>query len=187
MTEAKDLLRAVMKSDLDEVKAMIEAGVDVNEQPMEGYAPLFQACLKSEWDIALELLKAGADPNRKVGESYPLPNGGFRSTEVTEACIKAGVDLELCDTLGHTALQNACESGNEASVLALLNAGANAKLVDSEGRTPLHSAVIKGKTMIEAIKALKSVCDLDVKDKFDQTALDIATVYNNLEVIEILA
>jgi len=41
--------------------------------------------------------------------------------------------------------------------------------------------------MVEAIKALKSVCDLDVKDKFDQTALDIATVYNNLEVIEILS
>ena len=138
MTEAKDLLNAVMKSDLDEVKALIEAGVDVNEEAMEGKAPLFVACFRKTWDIALELLKAGADPNRKCGESYPLPERGYLSAEVTEACIKAGVNLELCDKRGLTALQKACIDGSESSALVLLNAGANAKLVDDEGKTPLQ-------------------------------------------------
>jgi ankyrin repeat protein len=56
---------------------------------------------------------------------------------------------------------------------------------DSEGRTALHYAVLKGQT--EPAKYLVSVgCSINVQANRGETALDCATMYNSTEVIQFL-
>lgn len=67
-------------------------------------------------------------------------NGSRIATVLT----RQRIDVDVRDQLGRTPLMYAAHAGKEKSVIALLNAGANPKALDHEGRGVLHWIALTG-------------------------------------------
>jgi ankyrin repeat protein len=62
---AEKLLEAAQKEKVADVRAALEAGVDVNSKTEYGATALFFACDRGNMELVKLLLNAGADPNLK--------------------------------------------------------------------------------------------------------------------------
>jgi ankyrin repeat protein len=105
---------------------------------------------------ARTLIKYLQDPKYKYdwnirdeeGKTILILAAKVRSRELVEDIISVkqrgvNIDINAADNEGRSALHFAAALGNNASVIALLNAGANINLQDKYGRTPLHYAVMR--------------------------------------------
>ena len=58
-----ELMKAVEEGNPDEIKKIIDSGVDVNAQNSDGWTALMRACEEGNIKCIKLLLAAGADPN----------------------------------------------------------------------------------------------------------------------------
>ncbi|KAI4163967.1 MAG: hypothetical protein LQ342_002464 [Letrouitia transgressa] len=58
--------------------------------------------------------------------------------EVIRMVLESGIDVNVANKYGETALLQACRAGNSNIVNTLLKVGADAKAIDSRGCSPLH-------------------------------------------------
>jgi len=118
------------------MKMLIEAGADVNK-PSNGSSPLWIAVHWRDLEVVRLLVANGADPN---AESYSV---------LSNLAKKKG--RKTVPGYYNTALHEAVEKNSVAIVKVLLDAGADPKRTDHEGRTPLDIAHQKGYTRIVAL------------------------------------
>lgn len=153
------MYEAIKSGDVDAVKQLIGAGVDLNELPPrndQSYLVIALGCAlyNRSQEIVDLLLQSGADPDFG-GAEPPVPRlmtWSSRSTDQMEMLLKllaAGADIngrKAGDKSnpfmpgGQTALHKAAQSGQLNFVKLLLRHGAVAKVVDGAGRTPLDAA-----------------------------------------------
>lgn len=115
------LIRAAGRSkDLETLAVLLDAGVDPNVQADDGTTALLAAAFwRTDGAALVILLEGGADPNL----AYSADGGRSYAMD------------------GETALHRAAQNGNVGGVNALLDHGADATALDSQGRTPLYRAV----------------------------------------------
>jgi ankyrin repeat protein len=125
----------------DVVKVLVEAGANVNARSKTGFTPLLFAVRQGDIESARLLLAGGADVNDATPPTKSLAAAGMIATRAT-----------LDRT---TALLVATGSGHEKMALFLLENGANPKVPDGRGVTPLHSAIQRGmvKELVPALLA----------------------------------
>lgn len=104
---------------------LIESGADVNRAlPDTGETPLHAALCKANqpaYDVVVRvLIAAGADPNA-----------------ATKHSAETGAFMRDCRTKGETPLHRAAAFGSEATIQALLDAGAKVDAKDMNGDSPL--------------------------------------------------
>jgi ankyrin repeat protein len=105
------LLFAVRAGSLDAVKALLDAGADLNDTLSDGESALVVATANAHWEVANLLLDRGADPNhagagwnalhqtvhsRRPNLGYtpgPVPTGSLDSIEVVKKLIAKGIDV----------------------------------------------------------------------------------------------
>jgi ankyrin repeat protein len=98
--------------------------------------------------------------------------------------LAAGMDPNVKDQVGGTALRYAAAKGHLAIVQALLDKGAEVNVQDNDGFTPLRYAAYYGHTaVVQAL--LKKGADVNVKDRWGWTPLMVAS-HGNLEIFELL-
>ncbi len=135
------------------------------------------------------MLEKGADPNAGRGESLPaLSYAAFHDEGPILALLLAhGADPNIPDGWETRPLAHAVSFGNEAGVRYLLAHGANPSLPDKEGKTPLMCAVNKGQLDLARV-LLDGKTDLAVRtrDQFARTALGIARMRQNAELVALL-
>lgn len=112
------------KGHLEVVKLLVDNGCPLNTRDRFGYTPFIRAVLA----------------NREAVVEYLLTSGKHR------------IDLDGKDKLGNSALHIACEEENLRMVQLLLEAGADVKATNGEGRTPLE-----GVTSQKLQRSLKDV------------------------------
>ena len=86
------------------------------------------ACKKGSKDAINVLLNAGADPNNTDADGDTCLHYAARkywSTEVIQAVIGHGGDVNATNKKNVTALMIACEKGHKDAINVLLNAGAD--------------------------------------------------------------
>ncbi len=106
------LMFAARAGSLDAVRALLDAGADVNDTLSDGESALVVATANAHWEVASVLLDRGADPNaagagwnalhqtvhsRRPNLGYtpgPVPTGNTDSLELVKKLIAKGVDLD---------------------------------------------------------------------------------------------
>lgn len=117
------LHEAVAKGDADMVRALIEAGANVNAKDDYGYTPLHRAAGRSRVYIAGMLIEAGADVNASdIFGMTPLHEAAINGDagDVASVLIEAGADVNAKDDYGKTPLHMAAERGH-ADMVRLLS------------------------------------------------------------------
>lgn len=120
------LFEAARNGDAEQVRSLIEAGVEVDAVDDRGWTALFMACHNPELD-----------------RGFP---------EVVEALIEAGADFEKCIGYGIRPLMIAAGYGEAGVVEVLIRAGAKVKAENEGGRTAIQMAT--DKNYVEVVNLL---------------------------------
>mmetsp|Transcript_15977 Transcript_15977/g.39253 ORF Transcript_15977/g.39253 Transcript_15977/m.39253 type:complete len:320 (-) Transcript_15977:1125-2084(-) len=123
------LVFAAGDGDIDEVRRLIAAGHDVMERSKVGETALHTSGISGNADVVTALLAAGADPNART-------NGGQYLKMTPSHWMVFGK--------------------HEAGMAALVKAGANVNLQNTQGKTPVDMAQLMGQDGIPLLKLLYS-------------------------------
>ena len=153
---ANPVADAAMASNVASVRALLKQGADVNAAQGDGMTALHWAATHGDADLARMLIYAGAN-------------------------LRAATRLN-----GYTPLFLASREGHHAVIQALLEAGADAKVVSSTGSTSLMLAAASGS--VPAVKLLIDAgADVHARETArGQTALMFAAAYDRAAVIDLL-
>ena len=179
---------AVLRGDLETVKALLAKGANPNLQltrgspvrrfgsqwalptPMTGATPLFVAAVYLEVDIMRTLLASGAS------HTIALPDGTSALLAAAGAPVEKEArpsDLERWNVVDNDTPQIPRE---ETAVLEatrmLLDAGADVNQANSTGDTALHAAAAAGTTTVIQLLAERGAA-LDARNKAGQTPLGV--------------
>jgi ankyrin repeat protein len=165
------------------VKALVAAGADVNVADGRSQTPLILASFghyDSSPETVKTLIAAGAnvnavDASKRTALMLASSVKGYKRVIDTLLASGAKTFINAKDDEGRTALMYAAYGNREANIdilEALIAAGADLKVVDKRGVTPLMSAaetdILAGLTILLKHGARASI---DAKDKDGQTAL----------------
>jgi ankyrin repeat protein len=184
-----DLMGAAESWDLDEIRRLVEGGVNINAREIgSGRTAIIWAALDPRKGAGYQttrnrvsrgpnvetvqfLLHAGADPNARDndGETALMHADGIS----VSALLAAGGDVNTSDNAGLTALMYASERGDTKTIQLELAAHANVNASDRNGWTALMYAARLG--WRQAVQVLLSAgADRDKKNTSGLTALGIA-------------
>ena len=163
--EAKDqdgrtpLIVAAFASQDDAFAALAEGGVDVNAQDPVGYDAVTIAAVADDPELMSLALRLGNRPDNihtNWNGTALIAASHLGHAEVVRRLIAAGSPLDHVNNLGWTALIEAVVRGDggpdhQATVRALVQAGADATLTDRVGQTPLMLAMDRGYVEIASI------------------------------------
>ena len=156
-SSSQELSIAVRAGDPARVKALLDAGTDVNSRDPLGGTALLDACWMGNSEIVTLLLAHGADVNAVHRESGATPLKYAVLTarpKVVEQLLAAGADVRHTFRDGETALHLAASRSNPTIIEMLLKARASLDATDRDGSTPLDDAVLHDQ--ISAVTCLLS-------------------------------
>ena len=126
------------------VELLLKAKVDPNACNKYGATAIYIASQNGRSVVVSTLLTSGADPNvgLRINDWTPLMvASGKGHTEVMKQLLKhTDININYQAVGGITALHLASQNGHIDIVRILLESGADSRLVDSEGRSPLVHA-----------------------------------------------
>jgi ankyrin repeat protein len=140
------LADAVMRSDRDTVRSLLQQKADVNATQPDGMTALHWAARQNDLETAQILIRAGAKPDTATRYAitpfyFACENG---SAAMIELLLRAGVDANSANPGGETALMTASRSGSVDAVRLLLDRGASIDAKESvRGQTALMWAVLE--------------------------------------------
>lgn len=133
---------------LDEVRALIAAGADVNNADEDGFGPLMCACVQGRTEIVRFLLDVGAAADRPdaIGRtplSWTVTKGDF--VETVELLVSAGADINRADDDGFTPLMRAALTEHPRCFEFLIKHGADTAPVNAHWhKNALEMAIERG-------------------------------------------
>ena len=177
---------------------LLDAGADVNARSSTGLTPLHHAAGSRSSDLIEMLLEAGADVHARgwygvshsvQGNVTPLHVAAYRNPnpEIVTMLVAAGADpngevpragrfpnqrTTSFPGKPRSPLHLAAGSNTPAVIEALLRAGADLELTDSDGRTVLHHAAVVFPAAFPLL--LRLGADPQVRDAAGKTPMDYA-------------
>ena len=146
----------------------------MDTRSIHGFTPLFTAIKINQEKPAMKLIELGFDVNATMSEKHKttcLHAAAYycQSTNVFEALIKKGANVNAKDHYGMTPLFYAIDSKNYLAAQFLLQHGANVNEKDNQGITPLH---LSAKMYQGATTDTTKMTELLLKNKASVTAKD---------------
>ena len=173
----------------DVLETVVNHGTDIDAINKTNATALMLACEKGKKDAIDVLLNAGANPNFADADGDTCLHYIARNdccTEVVQAVISHGADVNVMNENNVTALMIACGRGNMHVINVLLNAGANPRISDADDHTWLHEAVRGGYSQVVLETMINHGADVNATIKNNRTALMIVTVHGNRKAIYVL-
>lgn len=156
--ERTALMIATHKNHVEVARILIGAGADVNAKDSIGDSPFLYAGAEGRIEILRLTLAHGADlaATNRYGGTALIPACHHGHVEAVYMLLKTAIAVDHINNLGWTALLEAVILGDGGPtyveiVDALVHAGANPRIADREGVTPLVHARRRGFTEIAAI------------------------------------
>ena len=157
-------LDAAQVCDIEKIKSLLAAGVDVNVRGRGGETALMSA----------------------------VESGGADAFKVVKLLLSAGADVAAVDGEGEAALIKAAERGLADIAALLLDAGADANTKVEGGWLNGHTALMaaarcKSEAAVEIVSLLLILgADVNAKDGDGETALSFAKGWGRKEVVRLL-
>ncbi len=151
---AGPLHEATRDGDLEQVRALIDAGADLDAQGDNGETALNAAILKGHVSVAGLLIDRGADLGaRNRGGFTALHAAAYaNAVEIAERLLGKGADVnDQQNKAGGTALSVASEEGHAGVVKVLIDRGADLEAGERNGYTPLTRALWRGHKEVVAL------------------------------------
>jgi serine/threonine-protein phosphatase 6 regulatory ankyrin repeat subunit B len=184
--ENKNLLKASINNDLNEVRNSLSNGVDIEVKSNDGITALIFASIKGNKEIVEFLLDKGAnveakDDNGVTALRIVSMNG---NKEIVELLLDRGADIEAKYDDGLTTLMVASMlEENKEIVELLLDRGADIEVKNNEGCSALKIASIQGNKDIVKL-LLDSVGNKTTSMIND--ALRVASNNGHIEIVKLL-
>jgi ankyrin repeat protein len=138
------LIRAAEGNDINQVKRLLEEGVDVNARDSFTAAPaLIHASRNGNLQVVRVLLEKGADVNAKNKHGFTalIQASMYAHPDTARLLLERGADVNAKDNMGSTALIYAAEVGRLDCAKVLLENGADVNSRNNNGETALTHAV----------------------------------------------
>ncbi|MBE6463683.1 MAG: ankyrin repeat domain-containing protein [Alphaproteobacteria bacterium] len=161
--------------DINEVKELIDMGVDVNQKDNSGRTALMEASYWGYKEVVELLIQNGADVNQKdeKGKTALVKASGEGYKEIVELLIKNGADVNHKDNYGYTALMDASYWGYKEVVELLIQSGADVNQKNDNDVTALMMASRRGyKEIVELL--IENGADVNQKDNNGETVKTLA-------------
>lgn len=139
-----DIIRAVRKNNIKQVRELIQQGYDINKPDSNGDTALILAAYEGKNEILKLLLEAGADvsvldPGMKATALHAAAYAG--RTEAAKLLIEFNIDINRQGPYnGYTALHDAIWQNNIDTAKVIIDAGADLNIKSKNGQTPLEMA-----------------------------------------------
>nr|KAI8755963.1 ankyrin-3-like; partial [Biomphalaria glabrata] len=194
----KVFMKACLAGDINIVRFLLRKGADVNEASSDDITPLMAAVLSNSFDTVEFLLECRATVKTQIKPTqdsvlHMALKRGFRhinvlgsekwdpkffiDTKIIKLLIDNGALVNQKCADGYLPLSLAASSNRDAVITHLIKKGADVNGVDSKyGMTPLMHAAIAGNVYIVR-QLLKYNADLDITDKWDYSALMLASQF----------
>ena len=140
------LADAVMRSDRDTVRTLLQQKTDVNAAQVDGMTALHWAARQNDLETAQMLIKAGAkvDIATRYGVTPVYLAALNGNAAMIDSFLRAGVDPNGANPGGETTLMTATRTGNLEAVNLLIQRGANINAREGQrGQTALMWAVLE--------------------------------------------
>ncbi len=147
------LMIAANRGHIEAIKALIQAGANIEAKDKAGWTPLMYAASEGRTEAIKVLVQAGAKLETKDKDGLtPLMIAAVNKFEAVKALIQAGAKFDAKDNLGWTPLMFSARENHTESIKALIQAGAKLEATNKGGLTPLMIAAANDK--FEAVKVL---------------------------------
>ena len=200
----QELANAVLASDAERIRFLVEKGGDLNKLDGQGYGALQSAARGRADKIIPLLIELGADPNGRDNDGMTalIHAAGRNHVPTIKALLDRGADIEASVPGGFTALAIAIEEGKYLAAKALIESGASVNVTAGTDQvTPLMSAasqlaVGEAAKEIERRQGLRSTdianaliergANVNAANAAGVTALMIAAARANIPMIGLL-
>ncbi|BDI29600.1 hypothetical protein CCAX7_16510 [Capsulimonas corticalis] len=178
------LIDAIYAKNIEQVRALLEGGADVNVGDQFGWTPLMFAASRGDHEIARLLLECGAriDIVGTDGKTALTLASGRRSNPQCKGLLR-----EVCGK--QIALVQSAERGEMDRVRALLGEGVDVNARGDDSRTALMGAAFGGHAEM-AVLLLEHGADTEAvacgTDELYYTALSLAAALGHVSVVKLL-
>ncbi len=183
------LQNAIKDGRLDDVRVLIDNGVNINQPFSQGVTPLHTAVINNQENIVAVLLQAGAvvDAKDATTQATPLHLAALYGREgIATLLIQHGANINAVMKFGITPLLVATQFSQPQIIQLLMDKKVDINHADQEGFTALHFAAQNGDPVIARL-LLDKGAKLDLRDKTNKaTPLAIAIENNHPEVATLL-
>lgn len=179
------LIWAAERGHIDTVKLLLHYGAKVNIKDSSGASALIAAFSNGHIEVAELLKDNGATLTSKDRERTFHSACYYGKLEVVKSFVEQGVNIEVPDSEGYTALHDASGEGHDDIVEFLLQHGANVNARSHDGWTPLLRACLRDKIQTMS-KLLSYGADINARNNRRQTVVDIAASRGNVPLMEFL-
>ncbi len=161
----------------------------INARDNHGTTALHFACEFNFAEVVRMLLANGASceiqNDAGLFALHTAAKKGNQSLEVLLALPKSLL-VDTRDSEGLSPLLIACLHGNDMAAATLLDAGADAKLIDEEGIGAAHACVESGNARLLKLVVEKGGASVSCVDKSGSQALHLAAASGNVPCLEVL-
>lgn len=153
--EEADLLNAVGKNDMENVRKLLLNGANPNVRDYERDSALLRAVRQDNFEMIVLLLEYGANVNVKGRGYTPLGMAvEIGSRPVVKLLLRAGANPDQKNDDGNSSLHVAALMNRMEVAVALLDAQADLTLLNKKKMTPLGLAAAEGQ--MEVVSMLMS-------------------------------
>lgn len=183
---ATPLTIAINKKNINMVKMLIANGADVNYFASDSQAPLMIAVGNADLQIFNLLINMGADVNHvnKLGKTCIYYMQAFQEQwTIWRAMVKelkGKININHQDINGDTVLHI-----NPERYWLYKELNPNLNIQNNHGDTPLHILMRKSDNTDIILSLIKGGAKIDIKNKSNETAVDIAVKKRNDKIIDL--
>jgi hypothetical protein len=155
--------RMIESGDLDGVRKLILAGIDIRQKDGNDGTGLMRAVLRGNFELVRLLIEKGANMEDKDNDSWTsrMIAVNDRALEVVRLLIERGANLDVRDDDGLTGLMIAAIDGDAGTVKLLVEKGANLEEKRDNGWTALDWAKVFGRTNVAVLLRSSGDCLLE--------------------------
>lgn len=185
LSEKSPLMSAANLGKTEVFNALLDAGSRIEDVDIYGNSVLHYAVESNSLDIVEILLQKKVNIDAvNVHRETPLMKA--KSPEMAEKLISAGANIHAADEMENNVLQRVLREENvEDTALFLIKSGADSKVSNKDGVSPLHSAVMNQYKRVYE-KLIDIGADVNAKDNSGVTPLMIASYVMDKDAVRIL-